>query len=267
MRNQVFLIFDSLRWDVFKKAKTPFLKSLGKWRKAYTQATYTFPAIMSFFVGKLPQVFNNRDFFDTVATRFNFRGEGYRNLPLWNLSNPESQRKSRLSLNGKNIIFGFNEWGYNTIGTGGVNWFNPTLPAGKYLTESFKEFKFFDGPDFAFQTSAEDQVDWVINRVKKSKEPYFVFINFGETHHKYIFRNCEWFDAPNPYGNPSECKIRQQKCIEYLDKIVEILLNSFSKFDLVICSDHGDAMGENGLWGHGFFHKKVIEVPILIKLD
>ncbi len=266
MKNQVFLVFDSLRWDIFKKADTPYLKSLGKWRKAYTQGTYTFPAFMSFFVGKLPQAFVNKDFYDTVAQRFNWRGNGYRNLPIWSLSNPESPRKSRITLEGKNIIDGFRNLGYHTIGTGAVNWFNPNLQAGKYLSEPFDEFRFFDGPNYAYHYSGEEQVDWAANCVAKSKEPYFLFIDFGETHHRFIYKNCDWFDSPNPYGNPGECKRRQKCCIEYLDNLVKILLEPLTDYDLVICSDHGEVMGENGLWGHGFHHKRIMEVPLLIKL-
>ena len=33
---------------------------------------------------------------------------------------------------------------------------------------------------------------------------------------------------------------------------------------VVMCGDHGDCLGENGLWGHGFYHPKVMEVPMAI---
>jgi len=31
---------------------------------------------------------------------------------------------------------------------------------------------------------------------------------------------------------------------------------------VVICADHGECFGEDGLHGHGFYHLKVIEVPL-----
>jgi hypothetical protein len=265
MNNQILLVFDSLRWDIFKKAKTPFLKSLGKWEKAYTPGTYTFPAIMSFFVGKLPQSYSNRDYYDTAAARFHFRGKRYRNMPLWCLSNPESPRPARINVDGENIIEGFKKQGYQAIGTGAVNWFNPNLAAGRYLTESFHKFRFFDGPNYASHESADQQIDWALSTIKKSPGPYFLFINFGETHHQFLYKNCPWHDEPDPYGNSRECKRRQKGCIQYLDGMVKNLLESLEDYDLAACSDHGEAMGENGLWGHGFFHKTIIEVPLLIK--
>jgi len=34
----------------------------------------------------------------------------------------------------------------------------------------------------------------------------------------------------------------------------------------VVCADHGDAWGEEGLWEHGINHPKVFEVPLLMRL-
>jgi len=269
MKNQILIVFDSLRWDVFKSADTPFLRSLGKWKKAYTPGTYTLPAHMSFFIGKLPHTFDEKNYYDTVATRFDKRKKSpYRGTKqLWRLANPEAPRPSEYTLEGRNIIVGFRTKGYFTIGTGGVNWFNPDLPAGKILTEYFETFKFFGGQDYSCHVSAEYQIEWVLDSLHKIKRPYFLFINFGETHHRFVYKNCPWYDEKSPYGHSRECKRRQRMCIEYLSKQIERLLIQLSDYDLVMCSDHGEAMGENGLWGHGFYHKRILEVPLLIKLD
>jgi len=269
MKNQILIVFDSLRWDIFKSAHIPFLKSVGTWKKAFTPGTYTFPAHMSFFMGKLPSTFDLEDYYDTDATRFDKKSKRpYRKTKqLWRLSNPEAPKASAYTLQGRNIIEGFRNNGYFTIGTGGVNWFNPDLPAGKILIEPFEKSRFFGGPNFASHVSAEFQVEWVLESLYKIQRPYFLFINFGETHHRFIYKNCSWSDGKEPYGDSSECKRRQRACIEYLSTQVEELLSHLSTYDLVMCSDHGEAMGENGLWGHGFYHTKVIEVPLLIKLD
>jgi len=264
-RNQALLVFDSLRWDVFQKAKIPFLKKLGKWKLAYTPGNYTFPAHMSFFVGKIPQTLDNTPYYDTVATRFGITGRKPKPDQLWRLGNPEAPRPSKYTLEGQNIISGFRAQGYLTIGAGAVNWFNPDLPAGKYLTEPFEHFFYKRGPNYASHESAEEQVQWVLDCLRVADKPYFLFINFGETHHQYLYKNCPWHGQPNPYGNARECRRRQQACLEYLDKQVEHLLTQLKNLDLVICSDHGEAMGEDGLWGHGFHHPKIWEVPLLIK--
>jgi arylsulfatase A-like enzyme len=269
MKNQILIVFDSLRWDIFKQSDAPFLKSLGRWKKAYTQGTYTLPAHMSFFIGKLPTTFDEEDYYDTVATRYSKKEKRtYRNTKqLWRLANPEAPRPSKYTLEGENIISGFREKGYFTIGTGGVNWFNPDLPAGRILTAPFETFRFFGGPQYASHVSAEYQIAWVLDCVRNAKSPYFLFINFGETHHRFLYKNCSWSGEKNPYGDSRECRRRQRGCIEYLSTQIETLLEQLSDYDLVICSDHGEAMGEDGLWGHGFYHKTILEVPLLVKVS
>jgi len=266
MKNKVFIVFDSLRWDVFKKARTPFLNRLGVWKKAYSQGTYTLPAHMSFFVGKLPQVFDQTNYYDCTASRITKAGGLQRYDQLWRLDNPEAPRTANEVLQGSNIIEGFRQIGYRTIGTGAVNWFNPDLAAAKCLTAAFENFRFFGGPNHRSHYSSEDQVDWVISLLHKTSKPYFLFINLGETHHRFVYKNCPWMDDRlEPYGDKRKCFERQRLCLEYLDGIIQHLFSELTNYSLVMCADHGEAFGEGGLWGHGFFHKKVMEVPLLIE--
>lgn len=267
MRNQIFVTIDSLRWDTFQEARLPFLRSLGLWKKAFTQATYTFPAHMSFFVGKLPQTIDQTDHYDTVAARCDpVSGRLVRNRQLYRLDNPEAPRSALITLDGGNIVEGFRRQGYTTVGTGAVSWFNPALPAGRYLTEPFEHYKFFDGPHHASHASACKQVDWVHQTLAGRSTPWFLFVNFGETHHRFVYEGCPWFDDRFQYGDAVECKRRQRACLEYLDGQIQRLLQRFSGYDLVICSDHGEAFGEDGLWGHGFYHPTIMQVPMLIKV-
>ena len=264
MRNHVFITFDSLRWDIFKKAKAPYIKGLGDWKKAWTPAAYTFPAHMSFFVGKIPQTFDQTDFYDSTAVRVK-NGRTLRKKQLLRLSNPESPRPSSYDLEGKNIVEGFKKKGFLTVGTGAMNWFNPELPAGEYLSGPFEEYRFFSGPGAASHESAEEQLEWAESIIGKSERPVFLFINFGETHHRFLHKGCDWRDDSNPYGNARECKRRQRLCFEYLDRQLKNLDFFLKDANLVLCADHGEAMGESGLWGHGFVHPRVMEVPLLIR--
>ncbi|OGW78778.1 MAG: hypothetical protein A2Z83_00930 [Omnitrophica bacterium GWA2_52_8] len=267
MKNQILITFESLRWDVFQSAEMPYLKSLGTWHKAYTPGTYTFPAHMSFFMGKLPQTLDGSDDYDPAPLRFQAPGRPVRARAFWQLTSPETVRPARYRADGENIIRGFEKKGYETIGTGAVSWFNSKMPAGKYLTEPFRQFKFFDGPDFSFHRSAGKQVAWLSDCLKRLRDkPYFLFANFGETHHPFKFGGCDWEqDATDPYGDSKQCFERQRRCAEHLDVKIMELLKPLSNFDLVICSDHGEAMGEEGLWGHGFCHPAVMQVPLLIR--
>jgi len=266
MRNQIFITLDSLRWDVFEQAQTPFLKSLGSWKKAQTQATYTFPAHLSFFAGKLPQTTDRSDYYDAGAFRVGADGALERSRQLYRLDNPEAPRPADVTLAGKNIVEGFRRLGYATVGSGAVSWFDPVLPAGRYLCEGFEYYSFFHGPKHASHASARQQIDWARSTLEAIQRPYFLFLNFGETHHRFVYEGCEWYDTPFTYGNQHDCHQRQRACLEYLDAAIRDLLSGLDHYDLVICSDHGEAFGEDGLWGHGFYHPVIMEVPLLIRL-
>ncbi len=267
MRNKILITIDSLRWDVLVAADAPFLKSLGTWKQAEAVATFTFPAHMAFFIGKLPQTTDDTDFYDATAFRTDpLSGTLQRNRQLWRLGNPLTSRDTLLTLEGKNIIEGFSKLGYRTIGTGSMNWFNPNLPAGVYLTESFDNYTFFPGENHRSYKSSQDQVSWALSEIGKSDQPFFLFINFGETHHPFVYNGAPWENDPTePYGNFELCFQRQKRCLEHLDLAFRRLGPLLQDADFVICGDHGEAMGEDGLWGHGFEHLKVREVPMLVQ--
>jgi hypothetical protein len=267
MRHQIVITLDSLRWDVFNEARIPFLRSLGAWKKGFTQGTYTFPAHMSFFMGKLPQTTDHTPFYDTVAHRVNGAGLLPRQLQYFRLENPEAARPGAVALTGRNIVEGYRRRGYATIGSGGVSWFNPEQLAGRYLTEHFEHFAFFGGPQHGSHASARRQIDWALWTLQNQTRPCFLFLNFGETHHRFVHEGCAWFDEPFEYGDAGECRRRQRACLEYLDGQIARLFEHLHDYDLVICSDHGEAFGEDGLWEHGFYHPVIMEVPILIRAE
>jgi arylsulfatase A-like enzyme len=69
-------------------------------------------------------------------------------------------------------------------------------------------------------------------------------------------------------GFDEELWRRQVSCVEYLDGQIGRLLARCDalgrEVTVVLCGDHGDCLGEDGMWGHGFYHPKVMEVPMLI---
>lgn len=255
MRNQILITLDSLRWDVFKAAKLPTMKS-QQYGPAWSHATYTLPAHTSFFMGKMPHSFDG-NFCDWAARSNNREIAG---IPLWRITSPESPGPGDLKLTGKNLIHGFKSAGYATIGTGGVNWFNTGHQSHISQLEDFEYFKWF-GP----YTHGPEQLEWSL-RVARTVSPnqaFFMFINFGETHHR--FQNADHM-TPTDYGNARKCFEAQVRSVEFLDKLVDKLINddSIGKADILICGDHGECFGEDGLWGHGFYHPKVMEVPLAI---
>jgi hypothetical protein len=264
VQNQIFITFDSLRYDVFEAADLPFMKSLGEWRKAWTHGTYTLPAHMSFFIGKLPVTYDDAPYYDAIALKTRPDGRGlYRaSNQLWRLENPEFPKPGKFILNGANIIDGFNKIGFRTVGTGAVNWFNPELLPCRPLLDHFQRFRFF-GP----MQSGVEQVEWALKEVRACRDtPYFLFLNFGETHHPFKYPGCDWWEDNRHYGHRELCLERQRGCLEYLDPLIRQLLAGCNNYDLVICSDHGEVLGEDGLWGHGVYHEAVMAVPILYRV-
>lgn len=247
-RNQMLITIDSIRHDVFTAANLPFLKKFPN-AKAYTHGTYTLPAHVAFFTGKLPCNYNKGKF-DNLA-RVN---REVKEIQQWRLANPESDQPCAYRLQGKNIVDGFNNIGYNTIGTGAVSWFNTTKPAHIPVIQDFKKYKWFG--EYMF---AQPQINFVKGEIEKTSGNYFAFINFGETHHPFRTKPT---DPEVRYGNP-KCFDAQKRCLEYLDKHIGDFINGLSNIDVIICGDHGDCLGEDGLYGHSFHHPKVIEVPII----
>ena len=73
----------------------------------------------------------------------------------------------------------------------------------------------------------------------------------------------------NNYNNGFLCDLfeKQVSSIEFLDKALEKLFNNLPNNHqnyFIICSDHGECFGEDGLYGHGFYHPKIMEVPFSI---
>lgn len=249
MKNQILITIDSLRYDVFEKSNAKFLKSFPN-AKAYTHGTYTLPAHMSFFTGKLPCNYNGK-LFDNLA----WFGRKLNHRQQWRLANPEADQPCTFRLLGKNIIDGFNKIGFDTIGTGAVSWFNPSKEAHLPAIKDFNHYKWFGEYDFS-----PEQLSFVRHHINNCNKNYFAFMNFGETHHPFI---CRKFNRQETrYGNPN-CFNAQMRCLEYIDDLLKQFFSDIPNVECFVCGDHGDCFGEDGLYGHSFYHPKVIEVPII----
>jgi arylsulfatase A-like enzyme len=255
--NHILITLDSCRWDTFALANVPMLKS-GQVEKCWTHATFTMAAHQAFFAGKLPHTFNGKKFFDTAAAS----GRRKQVCPqIWRLSNPESRRESFMELAGRNIKDGFRRNGYVTIGTGAMNWFDPGKPAPEHLLADFDHFQFFPNRQSGDGRNIQQQVDWLLERITSTSQPYFLFLNVGETHHPYTAAGHtlrgDWGDAP-------ACAAAQRASLEFVDTHLQRLFAELDNFFAAICGDHGDCWGEDGLWGHGFYHPRVMEVPMVV---
>lgn len=255
----LFVTLDSCRYDTFAAAYLPNLKSIGELHKAQSPSHFTFGAHASFFMGFTPGIAERAEPYvnPKFAKIFKLDGGGW-----------SSAHDPYLTLSGRNIIEGFRRQGYLTLGSGAVGWFNPATDAGRVLTDDFEHFYYS-----VESVSLTGQVTWLQARMDEAGEqPKFVFLNVGETHVPYWHEGAAWSRDENPcvpFGAENDaqlCRERQRACVEYVDREIAPLLRRFDNATVIVCADHGDAWGEDGVWEHGISHPKALEVPLVFRL-
>jgi hypothetical protein len=258
----LLITLDSCRYDTFLETDLPNLKGIGPLYRAMAPSHFTFGSHASFFVGFTPGIADGAPipYANPKFTRiFKLQAPG-----------PQGGRKPYFELEGANIVEGFRRRGFVTLGTGAVDWFNPALPATKTLVSDFDQFYY---PGNSYHASLRPQLAWVEERLNETTRPVFLFVNIGETHVPYYFEGAPWdpeFCPCLPFGGATndaiQCRYRQRECLRYVDAALAPLLQTFEAAAIVLCGDHGDCWGEDGLWEHGIAHEKVFEVPLVLRL-
>lgn len=257
-RSVLLITLDSCRYDTFASAKAPNLKRIGPLHKAMAPASFTYPSHAAIFVGFTPGVAEVREPFvnPKFGKIFRMVGVGF-----------PGKGTDYFKLRGRNIIQGFSSEGYLTIGTGAAPWFDPARPTSLQLIQDFAHY-WYPGDKWSLRR----QLDFVATHLPISGQPAFVFINLAETHVPYWHEGAAWdraFSPCEPFGehnDAGECRRRQSACLEFVDATLAPILEAFACASTVVCADHGDCWGEDGLWDHGIHHQKVYEVPLLFRL-
>lgn len=178
-------------------------------------------------------------------------------------------KEGAFQLQGRSIMQGLSRAGYAVFGTGGVRWFDPSTETGKLLSLDFDKF-FYTGDTH----SLTRQVRWIEQKLAECEgQPVFAFLNVGETHVPYYFEGAPWSVDDNPcvpfqkLDRAAECRARQTACLEYIDRELHDLLPAFCDSTIIVCADHGDCWGEDGIWEHGVAHEMTLSVPLMIRLS
>ena len=254
--NVVLITLDSLRWDSYSAAVMPFLNSLCPARRAYSQATFTYAAHLAMLQGILPSTRERLPFYNRYAKQ------------LIRIANRPSGPESLICfpMDTEDIAVGFMLAGYRTICIGAMEWFRHP-----HLGRNF-DFFMHTGID------AARQVD-VFGNTLRSDAPTFALINFGETHDPYQVGQGMKVPAMEESrarrvasvasGEIDHAGLQRQKaCCEYLDDSIQRVFSSVADQSrntiFIVCGDHGECFGEDGYFGHGFYHPKVMEVPLAI---
>ncbi len=259
--NFILITLDSCRYDAFCDANTPNLDAFGPWLPAQSPASYTYAAHQSFFVGIIPCVSEPVPYYNRFTRQL---------IGLVTVGeHPGKKSTYYIVMSDDNIVDGLARAGFQTVGTGAMNWFRQSS-----LISAFDKFQ--------MHIDAEDQIAFVLKEIDPAR-PFFAFMNFGETHDPFHYRGKEdpcpvrvqarlmtWPPAQTgPVGRDHVAYKHQIESIEFLDRQLGHLLAKLpSNTIAVVCGDHGECLGEDGYWGHGINHPRVFEVPLgIFRLD
>jgi hypothetical protein len=256
----LFVTLDSCRFDTFEATATPNLDDLGPLHRTMAPGNFTFASHAAMFVGFTPGLAGSHEPWlnPKRGKIFKLVGGGY-----------PSKGTEFVTLKGKNIIDGFNRQGYTTLGSGAVGWFDDSTMTATALTGDFDKF-FYSGNCWSLDKQlawADEQLQGLIGK------KVFMFLNIGETHVPYYYEGAPWDREYNPCrpfaedNDADECRRRQALCLQWVDDRLGPLLDRFAHANTIVCADHGDAWGEDGLWEHGIHHPTVLEVPLIYRLQ
>lgn len=267
-RDSVLLIsLDSCRYDTFRRARLKHLTQVGPVHRAQAPGHFTYASHAAMWVGFTPGVASSRRPWlnPKLGRVFRLANAGF--------ARPDSN--DAFVLEGASVVEGFARLGYRTIGTGAVGWFDGRTPTGTLLSEPFDQF-LYTGATWKLA----EQLQWIEAQLAATpvEQPAFVFLNVGETHVPYWYDGAPWSPWPSPCipfgGDPAQgercsrrlSRQRQRRCLEWVDAQLGPLLNRFVASTVLVCADHGDCWGEDGLWEHGISHWATLTVPLLLRV-
>ncbi len=248
-RDVLFITFDSMRYDVAVEALeaglTPVLKSVlpdQGWELRHTPATFTYAAHHAFFAGFLPTPARPGSHERLFASAF----KGSKTTADRTFTHTEGTWVEALAARG-----------YHTICVGGVGFFNKFGALGSSLPDLFEHAYWAYWMGVESDRSTEVQVGQALRVLRElnSSERVLLFLNISATH------------APTRIflkGAKRESKETQAAALQYADAQLTPLFDAFrarGRALCILCSDHGEAFGEDGFEGHRLAHEVVWNVP------
>lgn len=287
--NVVLVTLDSCRYDVAVAAHTPNLDRLGPLLACETAGTYTLPAHMALFTGRLPTPADGRYYLGSRELTAVWRSAAARP------AGPADRVGVRFD--GRTLMDGYRRRGFNILGVGGVGFFDPADPAN-LLPTLFDRFRYVGRPNRAGGDTSRivDRTDTLaLQHVDKiaaeclAAGRFFLFVNCASTHVPYttpagrltddlaelLQRLYRLHDTGGPgrvYGDRPDLTDTdravlldlQRRALEWADRQLGHLMTALAPAAplVVVCADHGEAFGEDGRYGHGNPHLTVTTVPL-----
>ncbi len=245
----LWVTLDALRYDAaelaLRRGLVPRMQAVmpdGRWEKRHTPGSFTYAAHQAFFAGFLPtpEVGLQPRLF---ASRF---------------AGSETTGPRTFVFDAPDVPSALAERGYHTVCIGGVGFFNPSTSLGRVLPGLFAEQHWSEAMGVTSARSTEVQVDQALRSVHALPDDrrVFVFLNVSAVHQPNRIFLADESAEDGVEG--------QVAALAYADTHLGRLLDGMRRrapLLMVLCSDHGTAYGEDGLWGHRVAHPVVWLVP------
>jgi arylsulfatase A-like enzyme len=271
--NLLMIVFDSCRFDTFAAARKPNMDRIGQADSRYAYASWTVPSHTVYLMGVSPHK-SPRGVFASEVYKNDFVNWGTRlNIPDINFRGFVPQLSLPAFLK---------KQGYKTNALVSM----PVLNQTTNLNNHFDRYELM---------AKHNDMNAMIDKLEFDPDvPSFYLLNTGETHYPYTIPGEDSSHLPilhgvhgvfkhmddlvidkEPTGTPKydmsdffhedkmlALKDKQQRNVEYLDTLFEKLYDIIPpNTHLMVMSDHGEAFGESGYFGHGpIMHEKVYEV-------
>jgi len=142
-----------------------------------------------------------------------------------------------------------------------------------YLSNKFNKINFHKRIKWPKEKGSSQFIRSINNM--ELKTPFFLFSNLIELHEPYFMHDIHYYPFIRQNVDETFIKRLRQKYREgvsyvtqKMTRLIEILKekNLFDDSLIIVTSDHGQLLGENGRFGHGtFLDDELLSVPLLIK--
>lgn len=268
--NLVLITLDTTRADRlgcygYQHETSPSLDRLAQesvlYTRAYATSSWTLPSHGSIFTGKLPTSHGAQ--YDPEGPLSIIQGiEGH---PAWGNFRARTLSEDELTL--AEVL---SDAGYATAGVVGGPWM-------KRVFGLDRGFEFYDDSQIS-ELNGRPAADVVRSTVewleKEREEPFFLFLNFFDPHEPY--------QAPQEFRDRilAHRRVPRHKMtgvlydaeILYMDHHIGVLIEKLRELDfyerswIIVTADHGELLGDNGLFGHGTsLSEAEIRVPLMVK--
>ncbi len=265
---------DRLSCYGYGKPTSPNLDRLAadglRFENAYAVSSWTLPTHASLFTGKFPSAHGAK-----------YDPEGPLNLVqgIKGNENWSAYRARPMAENEITLASLLRDHGYATGAVVAGPWLKRVFSLDKGF-ESYDDGNFLDLGKNVGELNGRPAADVTRAALEfvdaHREEPFFLFLNYYDPHGPYVPPEphlSRFWPHPIERTPSAECQNALYDAeIQYMDLHIGALLDQLRECGLyedlwiVVVSDHGELMGEEGLWGHGdSLTQPEIHVPLLIK--